>query len=125
MQHRFICCKFVEYLDIPEKSSILTSVFYDRYSVTYKCAPNQEHTNQWFNGWNIVTHRYMAQSLEHIAVQQKVTFKNMVSKMEYFNKYIYLVSELRILSYRHQIDEYNLLLCVFPYSELCQIEYLD
>ena len=81
---------------------------------TYKCAPNQEHTNQWFNGWNIVTHRYMAQSLEHIAVQQKVTFKNMVSKMEYFNKYIYLVSELRILSYRHQIDEYNLLLCVFP-----------
>ena len=92
---------------------------------TYKCAPNQEHTNQWFNGWNIVTHRYMAQSLEHINVQQKVTFKNMVSKMEYFNKYIYLVSELRILSYRHQIDEYNLLLCVFPYSELRQIDYLD
>ena len=38
---------------------------------TYKCAPNQEHTNQWFNVWNIVTHRYMAQSLEHINVQQK------------------------------------------------------
>ena len=38
---------------------------------TYKCAPNQEHTNQWFNGWNIVTHRYMAQSLEHMYVQQK------------------------------------------------------
>ena len=92
---------------------------------TYRCAPNQEYTNQWFNVWIVVTHRYMAQSLEHINVQQKVTFKNMVSKMEYFNKYIYLVSELRILSYRHQIDEYNLLLCVFPYSELRQIDYLD
>ena len=38
---------------------------------TYKCAPNQEHTNQWFNGWNIVMHRYTAQSLEHMNVQQK------------------------------------------------------
>ena len=45
---------------------------------TYRCAPNQEHTNQWFNEWNIVTHRYRAQSLEHMYVQQKVTFKNMV-----------------------------------------------
>ena len=81
---------------------------------TYRCAPNQEHTNQWFNGWNIVTHRYMAQSLEHINVQQKVTFKNMVS-----------LSECRFISYRHQIDDYNLMLCVFPYSELCQIDYLD
>ena len=57
---------------------------------TYKCAPNQEHTNQWFNGWNIVTHRYMAQSLEHINVQQKVTFKNMVSRVEYLNIYIFI-----------------------------------
>ena len=81
---------------------------------TYRCAPNQEHTNQWFNGWNIVTHRYMAQSLEHINVQQKVTFKNMVS-----------LSECRFISYRHQIDDYNLMLCVFPYSDLCQIDYLD
>ena len=56
---------------------------------TYKCAPNQEHTNQWFNGWNIVMHRYMAQSLEHIDVQQKVTLKNMVSRMEYLNIHIY------------------------------------
>ena len=48
---------------------------------TYKCAPNQEHTNQWFNVWIIVTHRYRAQLLEHIDVQQKVTFKNMVSRM--------------------------------------------
>ena len=23
---------------------------------TYKCAPNQEYTNQWFNVWIIVTH---------------------------------------------------------------------
>ena len=23
---------------------------------TYKCAPNQEYTNQWFNVWKIVTH---------------------------------------------------------------------
>ena len=36
---------------------------------TYKCAPNQEHTNQWFNVWNIVTHRYMAQLLEHMHAQ--------------------------------------------------------
>ncbi|EER32392.1 predicted protein [Candida tropicalis MYA-3404] len=92
---------------------------------TYKCAPNQEHTNQWFNGWNTVTHRYMAQSSEHINVQQKVTFKNMVSRMEYSNIHIYLFLECRFISYRHQIDEYNLSLCVFPYSELCQIEYLD
>ena len=56
---------------------------------TYRCAPNQEHTNQWFNEWNIVTHRYRAQSLEHMYVQQKVTFKNMVSRMEYSNIHIY------------------------------------
>ena len=56
---------------------------------TYRCAPNQEHVNQWFNEWNIVAHRYMAQSLEHINVQQKVTFKNMVSRMEYSNIQIY------------------------------------
>ena len=56
---------------------------------TYKCAPNQEHTNQWFNGWNIVMHRYTAQSLEHMNVQQKVTFENMVSRMEYSNIHIY------------------------------------
>ena len=57
---------------------------------TYKCAPNQEHTNQWFNVWNIVAHRYMAQSLEHINVQQKVTLKNMVSRMEYLNIHIFI-----------------------------------
>ena len=56
---------------------------------TYKCAPNQEHVNQWFNGRNIVTHRYRAQSLEHMHVQQKVIFKNMVSRMEYLNIHIY------------------------------------
>ena len=92
---------------------------------TYKCAPNQEHTNQWFNVWNIVTHRYMAQSLEHINVQQKVTFKNMVSRKEYLNIHIYLFSECKFISYRHQIDEYNPLLSVFPYSELCQTDFLD
>ncbi|KAK6867517.1 hypothetical protein K6H11_004979 [Candida tropicalis] len=48
---------------------------------TYKCAPNQEHVNQWFNVWIIVTHRYRARPMEHINVQQKVTFKNMVSRM--------------------------------------------
>ena len=36
--HRFICSKFVEYLDVPEKSSILTSVFYGRHSATCKCS---------------------------------------------------------------------------------------
>ncbi len=92
---------------------------------TCKCAPNQEHTNQWFNVWNIVTHRYMAQSLEHINVQQKVTFKNMVSRKEYLNIHIYLFSECKFISYRHQIDEYNPLLSVFPYSELCQTDFLD
>ncbi len=33
--------------------------------------------------------------------------------------------ECRFISYRHQIHGYNLLLCVFPYSEFCQIDYLD
>jgi len=55
---------------------------------TYKCASNLEHTNQWFNGWNIVTHRYRAHPLEHIDVQQKVTFKNMVSRREYLHIHI-------------------------------------
>ena len=48
---------------------------------TCKCAPNQEHINQWFNEWNTVTDRYRAQSLEHLNVKQKLTFKNMVSRM--------------------------------------------
>ena len=56
---------------------------------TYRCAPNQEYTNQWFNVWIVVTHRYRAQSLEHMHVQQKVTLKNMVSRMEYLNIHIY------------------------------------
>ena len=37
---------------------------------TYKCAQIR-NINQWFNGWNIVIHRYRAQSLEHTHVQQK------------------------------------------------------
>ncbi len=40
-------------------------------------------------------------------------------------EYIYISSEYRFRSYRHQVDEYKLLLCVFPYSELCQTDYLD
>ena len=91
---------------------------------TYKCAPNQEHKNQWFNGWNIVIHRYRAQSLEHTHVQQKVTFKNMVSRVEYLNIYIFLLNiDLEVTAIK--IHEYNPLLSVFPYSELCQTDFLD
>ena len=108
-KQKYKCYFFLEHSNFPQiwniqiygsmewtfmSMDIWTEHFYIRINggkiSTYRCAPNQEHVNQWFNEWNIVTHRYRAQSLEHMYVQQKVTFKNMVSRMEYLNIYIYI-----------------------------------
>ena len=61
------------------------------------CMCNKKwHSKIWFLGWNI-------------------------------RIYIYIVSllEYRFINYRHKIHENNPLLCVFLYSDLFQIDYLD